>query len=392
MHAIQELESFSLKKRVLFITRNMPPLVGGMERLMEHTFQELAHNYTVDLIGPKGCEKFVGNYASKITTCSVSSISFFILQTLFKSIIMVMRTRYDLVFAGSGTTGLATVLAAKLTRTKSVVYLHGLDIVADDYIYQKIFLPVISRSTRIMVNSKNTKKLAIEAGIMEDKIIILNPGVDLVDTDNINIGKFFEENDLDNTDFHILSVGRITKRKGLMQFVMHALPELARKSEKIKLIVIGEEPSDAIGGNTESVKKILNWSKEHRISGHITFLGKVSDKSLHQAYAACNILIFPLVEVKGDVEGFGMVAIEAASHGLPTIAFNTGGIGDAVVNEKTGYLIEPGRYDVMIEKILYCQKNDVKTSLKENCQSFASKFDWKQYGKKLRSECSKITG
>src|SRR3546814_12930756 len=61
-------------------------------------------------------------------------------------------------------------------------------------------------------------------------------------------------------------------------------------------------------------------------------------------YKAASAHIFPVREIPGDPEGFGMVAVEAAAHGVPTIAFATGGIVDAVAEGESGRLIRPGDY------------------------------------------------
>jgi glycosyltransferase involved in cell wall biosynthesis len=60
-------------------------------------------------------------------------------------------------------------------------------------------------------------------------------------------------------------------------------------------------------------------------------LGWVSDKTLLSLYQHCEALVFPITAVPDDIEGFGMVAIEAAAAGRPTIAFDEGGVGNAVI-------------------------------------------------------------
>src|SRR3546814_12287140 len=75
------------------------------------------------------------------------------------------------------------------------------------------------------------------------------------------------------------------------------------------------------------------------------FLGTITDDALLSVvYKAASAHIFPVREIPGDPEGFGMVAVEAAAHGVPTIAFATGGIVDAVAEGESGRLIRTGDY------------------------------------------------
>ncbi|MEM9207997.1 MAG: glycosyltransferase, partial [Pseudomonadota bacterium] len=116
--------------------------------------------------------------------------------------------------------------------------------------------------------------------------------------------------------------------------------------------------------------------------GSIAFLGNVDDEVLSACYASADCLVFPLIPVEGDVEGFGMVAIEAAAQGTPTIAFDVGGIADAVSDELSGRLISPGDYPALAAAIIEaCGQSGF---VRENIREFASEFSWPRYGQKLR--------
>ena len=72
---------------------------------------------------------------------------------------------------------------------------------------------------------------------------------------------------------------------------------------------------------------------------------------LHAAYAEADALVFPVLELPGDVEGFGMVALEAAAHGLPTFGFRSGGVPDAVQEGRTGELVSASDYGGLAERL-----------------------------------------
>src|SRR3546814_16851853 len=80
------------------------------------------------------------------------------------------------------------------------------------------------------------------------------------------------------------------------------------------------------------------------------FLGTITvDALLSVVYKAASAHIFPVREIPGDPEGFGMVAVEAAAHGVPTIAFATGGIVDAVAEGDRKSVVEGKSVSVRVD-------------------------------------------
>ncbi len=94
--------------------------------------------------------------------------------------------------------------------------------------------------------------------------------------------------------------------------------------------------------------------------------------------------VFPVIEIPGDVEGFGMVAIEAASQGVPTVAFRVGGIPDAIADGVSGRLIAPGDYAALSDAIgQYLAPSDDRAALRDACIAHARAFDWRVIGGRL---------
>ena len=96
--------------------------------------------------------------------------------------------------------------------------------------------------------------------------------------------------------------------------------------------------------------------------------------------------MFPLIDTPGDVEGFGMVAVEAAAHGTPTVAFDCGGVGDAVVDGENGLLVPAGDYAGFNDATLQLLQN----SSRDRARQFAAQFSWENYGSQFQSCIEKV--
>lgn len=141
-------------------------------------------------------------------------------------------------------------------------------------------------------------------------------------------------------------------------------------------MIIGDTPSQSLNKNLQSKELILSTAKKHQIEHHIIFTGNISDDNiLSSFYYLADLHVFPVKHIPDDPEGFGMVAIEAAAHGTPTIAFATGGIVDAVQNHRTGYLVENKDYQDFTHKTIRFLKEESLIS-QQDCQTYAEKFAW----------------
>ena len=156
------------------------------------------------------------------------------------------------------------------------------------------------------------------------------------------------------------------------------------------MIAVGSEPAKALNRPSESVlAKYRNSGIANAgIEEHVELLGFANDdKELARLYAAADVFVFPLIETKGDVEGFGMVAIEAAAHGTPTVAFNCGGVGDAVIDDVNGALVAAGDYAAFASAIGEVAGKDLRYSARE----FAQQFSWENYNEQMERHLSGLT-
>lgn len=368
---------------VLLVTRNFPPLLGGMERLNRELLEALKPVGLTALCGPAGCSSYV-TPQTEVRESHVRPLPRFLLKTLWNTFGLAMKLRPRWIIAGSGLTAPVAWLAGRCVRSRVAVYLHGLDVIAANPLYQRIWIPMIGRCDLALVNSRNTAKLAREHGVNPNKIHVLYPGTDLPTMDPALARVFRARFDLEGRPL-MLSVGRLTRRKGLAEFILHAMPLIVSHVPDARLVIIGEDAIDTVRKERSSEwSRICRAAQTAGVAQNICFTGHCAAVELDGAYQAARVHVFPVLELPNDVEGFGMVALEAAAYGLRTVAFAVGGVPDAVADGCSGTLVSSGDYQSFSEAVIGYLSRKPDPDVKENCRAFAESRTWQAFGVRLR--------
>ena len=374
-------------KKILIITKNLPPQIGGIERLTDKTIQVLSDRFQCTVIGPMESKKFVDKNCTFVG-CNSNNLFLFFFECLYKSIIASLNEKFDILYAPSGLMSPITGIIGIFSKAKRVTYIHGLDIAANNYIYKKIFVPAILSSDLIITNSKNTSNI-IKDKKFNNELTIINPGVEIPELEENNNSGFKSNYSLNGKKI-LLTVGRLVKRKGVAEFIQHALPIIIESNPDVFYIVIGEEAANAVKKDSSVRSQILSCIEFANMENHVLMIDRVSDEDLISAYMSSNLFIFPLIESKTDIEGFGMVAAEAGASGLNTVAFDVGGVGDAVIKDKTGCLIPAGDYALMAEKVTYYLALENNFFNKKECQDHAKIYSWERFSEQVSNAFSRI--
>ncbi len=128
----------------------------------------------------------------------------------------------------------------------------------------------------------------------------------------------------------IVFVGRLVRRKGLAWFVHAVLPGLVGRHPGVRLAIVGTGPERAA---------IQDAADRASVAHHLKWLGAVSDSEKWTLLQRAPICIAPNVRVEGDIEGYGIVALEAAAAGCALVAADLEGLRDAVVDGEGGALV-----------------------------------------------------
>jgi glycosyltransferase involved in cell wall biosynthesis len=142
--------------------------------------------------------------------------------------------------------------------------------------------------------------------------------------------------------FNLLFIGRLVERKGVT-FLLRAVAAIQEQGGDVRLRVVGDGP----------LREPL-WREVGAlgIADAVEFMGFIPSSALTGAIAECDVLVLPAVQdSKGDVEGLGVVLIEAMMHDRPVIASDSGGISDIVIDGESGLLVPPGDVGALVSAI-----------------------------------------
>lgn len=352
-----------------------------MERLNAHVAKVLDQQFVLGVCGPAGCGKLLPD--GVVVREHGASLMRFLPGCLVSAWRLARDLRPVLVMAGSGLTAPVAWLIARLFRARAVAFLHGLDLVVASRVYQIFWMPFLRRLDLVLVNSRNTRGLAVGRGVPEAVIEVLHPGTVVPGRDVIAAQRFRRERGLGDRPL-LLSVGRLTPRKGLASFVREALTRVHAECPDAVLLVIGADAQDALARVAGSERaRVEQAAREAGVESSIVWMAPCDDATLSAAYHAADVHVFPVQEIPGDVEGFGMVAIEAAAHGTPTVAFAVGGVPDAVVEGRSGRLIAAGDHAAFARAVIELVRPGARGAWAASCVEAARSYSWERFGERF---------
>lgn len=134
----------------------------------------------------------------------------------------------------------------------------------------------------------------------------------------------------DDGTIRILTIARLEPRKGV-DTVLASLPALREKIPGIHYDVIGKG---------EDAARLQQMTQQLGLSGTVTFHGYIPDEKKAALISGATLFALPNRREPGSVEGFGIVFLEAAAYGVPSLAGGDGGTADAVVDGETGRMVD----------------------------------------------------
>lgn len=276
----------------------------------------------------------------------------FWIKTLLMLPILNMIYKPDLILHLSMVTSSMTPIAKLFLRKTPMLSInHGHDVTMPSPWYQFFWLPLTFKYIDGVISvSKATSYASIKRGLDPKKVFVIPNGInldrfDLKETKQQARDKLSELFDIDiSKDTKILlTVGRQVKRKGHIYFLKNIFPLVDKKAIYI-----------TIGGGSEH-SKILNFKNSSPFKDRIYVLGRQSDEVVKLALKASDVFVMPNIPVANDMEGFGVVILEANASCTPVIASDLEGMKDVIKNGVNGFRVSFGdsaKFAKVINKLI----------------------------------------
>jgi phosphatidylinositol alpha-1,6-mannosyltransferase len=336
---------------ILVVTWNYPPRRGGIESLIHQLCAELSKKQSVFVVTARADSNEPS--PENIFRAPCRGLLVFGLYALWRGVILLWcNPSIGVVFGGSVLTVPLILLLGRLFKRKAIVQAHGLDLAYRSFIYQLLCVRWVKYCDRVIANSTYTAWLAKEKGAGGALVSVIPPGVQPERFQSPYIAEASKRRFGLEGKRVILFVGRLAKRKGVKEFIQYSLGRITKKIPDACLVVVGDNPAESLTQRDDTIGEIEAAISATGSLSHVRLLRGLPDEHVVGLYQACNVVVLPALNSDNDVEGFGIVLLEAAAAGKPVVATRVGGIPDAVEDGKTGILIEPGDYEQLSDAII----------------------------------------
>jgi phosphatidyl-myo-inositol dimannoside synthase len=342
---------------ILVITWNFPPRRGGMESLVSNLCAGLKQRHRVVVITAHA--QFPGPIEEYVFRAPWPGLIPFALYALWRGATLLFRNpALRVILGGSVLVTPLVLMLARVFGRKAIVQAHGSDVIYSHRLYQALCVRWLKFCDRVVANSAYTGSLTIRKGARSELVSVIPPGIHperfalLISCDAIKRQWGLKERPT------ILFVGRLAKRKGVKEFIEKSLVEIVKKIPNVCFVVVGDNPSESLTQRDDVVAQIKSAIGELGLLNHVQLLGALDDDEVIKLYQAADVIVLPALATPDDVEGFGVVLLEAAAAGKPVVATRVGGIPDAIEDGNSGILVEPGDYDQLTNAIIALLNDD----------------------------------
>lgn len=330
--------------RRLLITLGFPPAVGGMQRYLYQRCQAVGRGEII-VLAPQtaGWREFdaqqpfpIHRWSSFLGQVPIIKRLLQLILPLFHALSLYHRQGFDWVECGQLLPfGLIALLLKRVFGIPYLVWAYGNDVLRPQRypFLRRLLCLVLSNADSVVAISQSTKREIVRLGLNPDRIAVIPPAVDTqrfhpqIDGSQVVIRHRLQGKRV------ILTVARLVERKGI-DMVIKAMPKVLEAIPNVVYLVIGIGPYQ---GKLERLARGLG------LEGRVIFVGRVPDEELPYYYNICDlfVLVSRTLADKGEIEGFGIVFLEAGACGKPVIGGRGGGTSEAIEEGVTGLLVDP---------------------------------------------------
>jgi phosphatidyl-myo-inositol dimannoside synthase len=346
----------------LIVTRAYPPELGGMQSLMWGLTKEMSKNFMIKVFADYQKNHNEFDKKENFSIERVGGIKF--LRKIRKAQLInefLKENKVEGIIADHWK-------SLELIRTDKKKYclIHGKEINHPrGSSLNKRVVKTLNDVEKVIANSRYTKKLAIDNGVKQNKVLVINPGVNTVkEVNKKSLEKV--ESLLKIKTPRLITISRFDKRKNHEKVIM-ALRNLKQQYPNIIYICIG------YGDEEKNLKKLV---QELNLNSQVMFFKEISDDLKNSLLIKSDIFVMPSIIHKTSVEGFGISYVEAAQYGIPSLGGKDGGASDAIDHNKTGLICDGNNLDEIYTSLNSMIENKKYLEFGKNAKEYASKFQW----------------
>ena len=336
--------------KILFITRNYPPKIGGLETFSYNLIKEFEKRHNVTKI---------------VLSRSIIHLIWFVPYSLFRSLFVARKHSIRHIHLCDAFLAPIGMLLKLSLGAHVSVSIHGLDITYPNFLYQLLIPRCVARLDKIISVSQATQNECRRRNIPAEKCVVIPNGIHPnelylpVPSDELQTNLEKTTGRVIRDKKILVTVGRLVKRKGVAWFIDNVMPNF---NSSYIYIIAGDGPE------FDRIQRVVS---KRKLKNQVVMLGRVPNDTRKILLNAADIFIMPNNTVDNDIEGFGIAMLEAGSCGLPVVASNLQGIKDAVIDGKTGFLVNEGDVDGFLKRIrsMGLAKEDIRTYVN-------AKFSW----------------
>jgi phosphatidyl-myo-inositol dimannoside synthase len=352
--------------QLFLISQDYPPDVGGIQTYAWEIASQLSERMDeLTVIAPNassapGVDEKLSGQTIRISTRP----DLLVLPLLLRLPILAAKLKPDVSFHAQWQTAPAAILSRRLTGypRKIAVAAHGRELLFNPLsgsmsdVYDRARRAVIRSADALLPVSCYTAGLLEDLGAERARIHVVNNGTDPDRFQPVDASQIRRDMQIEDRRV-VLTVTRLVGRKGV-DTVINALPRVVEQHPSLTYLIVGDGPERL---------RLEALARDVAPGADIRFLGRVPYDQLPAYYSAADVAVMPSRNEEPDVEGFGIVFLEANACGCPVIGTTSGGIPDAVIDGETGLLVppdDPVALAAAISKLMYDE--DMRLRLGKN--------------------------
>jgi phosphatidyl-myo-inositol dimannoside synthase len=337
--------------RSLLVARDyFPPQVGGISTIAARVMTEVAPREVCCLTGCHG-DAYIDTPRGPARV--YRSTFPFRLPTPFDTIaltaalsVIKLKHRTRALIVGTVGEGYIGLLAQQLFDVPFVIFAHGNEVLSLRDSEWPRAIEALRAASAVMANSRFTAGIVSDFGIPPERIRVIHPGCDTEEFRPVELDIASRNRLLDGQahSYVLLTVGNLVERKG-HDLVLKAVSSLRKTIPNLLYVIAGRGPHEGA---------LRRLTRELGIADCVQFKGHVAQHDLISVYNCCDVFLMPsrFLPMDHDVEGFGIVYLEASACGRAVIGGRSGGIEDAILDGKTGLLVDPEEVGELEQTVL----------------------------------------